>query len=394
MGSSFAPLWTIDPSIDFLNHGSFGACPRFLLEAQSEWRARLERQPLQFFRDLEGLLDEARSALGEFVGADADDLVFVTNATTGVNTVVRSLELEAGDELLTTDHSYNACRNALRWHEGRGIRIVTARIPWPLLGPWQVVEAVLSAVTSRTRLLLIDHITSPTGLIFPVTELVRRLAERGIDTLVDGAHAPGHIPLDLRALGAAYYTGNCHKWLCTPKGAAFLHVRRDRQALVKPIAQGHGLNSARTDRSRFRLQNDWIGTDDYSPHLCIPQAIEYLGGLMPWPELMERNRSLAIAGRRKLCDALGIEAPAPEFMLGSLASVPLPDHAGEPPPTTSAWWHPLQRALLEKHRIEVPVHIFPAMPRQLLRISAQLYNSEDQYDHLATALTEELRATR
>jgi isopenicillin-N epimerase len=242
--------------------------------------------------------------------------------------------------------------------------------------------------------LLIDHITSPTGLIFPVAELVRRLAERGIDTLVDGAHAPGHIPLDLRALGAAYYTGNCHKWLCTPKGAAFLHVRRDRQALVKPIAHGHGLNSARTDRSRFRLQNDWIGTDDYSPHLCIPQAIEYLGGLMPWPELMEHNRSLAIAGRRKLCDALGIEAPAPEFMLGSLASVPLPDHAGEPPPTTSAWWHPLQRALLEKHRIEVPVHIFPAMPRQLLRISAQLYNSEDQYDHLATALTEELRATR
>jgi isopenicillin-N epimerase len=386
--AEFSSLWTLDPSVDFLNHGSFGACPRAVLEEQSALRARMERQPLQFFRDLEGLLDEARAVVGAFVGADPDDLAFVPNATTGVNTVVRSLELSQGDELLTTDHAYNSCRNALRWHEKSGVKIVLARVPWPILGPWQVIDAVLGAVTPRTRFVLLDHVTSPTGLVFPVAELVRRLSERGIDTMIDGAHAPGMIPLDVRAIGAAYYTGNCHKWLCSPKGAAFLHVRRDRQGLVKPIAHGHGLNSQRTDRSPFRLQMDWIATDDPTAFLSVPAAIRFLGGLLPggWPELMERNHALALRGRALLCSALRVEAPAPEFMLGSLAAVPLPDYQGEAPAKTGAWWHPLQRALLEKHRIEVPVMVFPAPPRQLIRISAQLYNSEDQYARLAAAL--------
>ncbi|HEX9576610.1 MAG TPA: aminotransferase class V-fold PLP-dependent enzyme [Myxococcales bacterium] len=380
--------WTLDPGIDFLNHGSYGACPRAVLEEQTALRARMERQPVQFFRDLEEPLDEARAFLGAFVGADPDDLAFVHNATTGVNTVVRSLEFSPGDELLTTDHAYNACRNALRWHEKSGVKVVLTRVPWPILGPWQVIEAILGAVTARTRLVLLDHVTSPTGLVFPVAELVRRLAERGIDTMIDGAHAPGMIPLDLRAIGAAYYTGNCHKWLCAPKGSAFLHVRRDKQGLIKPIALGHGLNSTRTDRSAFRLQTDWIGTDDPTGYLCVPAAIRFLGSLLPggWAELMERNHALALRGRALLCSALRVEAPAPEFMLGSLAAVPLPDYAGEPPPTTSAWWHPLQKQLLQTHRIEVPVMVFPASPRQLIRISAQLYNSEEQFARLAAAL--------
>lgn len=392
----FASLWTLDPAVVFLNHGSFGAAPRAVLERQLELRARLERQPLQFFRDLEPLLDEARAGLAAFVGADADDLAFVPNATTGVNTVVRSLELEPGDELLTTDHSYNSCRNALRWHEARGVKVATARVPWPLWGPSQVIDAVLAGVTPRTRLLLIDHVTSPTGLVFPVAELVRLMKDRGIDTLVDGAHAPGMIPLDLEAIGAAYYTGNCHKWLCAPKGAAFLHVRRDRQALVKPIAHGHGLNSARKDRGPFRLQHDWIATDDPTPYLCVPHCIDSLGGLFPggWPALMERNRALALEGRRILCSALRLEPPAPDFMLGSLATVALPDAApgAEPaPPQRGAYWHPLARALLERHAIEVPVWMFPAAPRQILRISAQVYNSAEQVRKLAAALVEELR---
>jgi isopenicillin-N epimerase len=393
--ADFARFWTLEEGLDFLNHGSFGACPRAVLEAQGELRARMERQPVAFLsRELEGLLDEARAALGAFVGADPDDLAFVPNATTGVNTVVRSLELSAGDELLTTDHAYNSCRNALRWHEKHGVKIVLARVPWPLAGPFQVIEAVLGAVTERTKLLLLDHVTSPTGLVFPVGELVRRLAERGIDTLVDGAHAPGMLPLDLRALGAAYYTGNCHKWLCAPKGAAFLYVRRDRQEVVRPIAHGHGLNSARTDRSAFRLQMDWIATDDPTPFLCVPVALRYLGGLLPgsWPALMERNHALALAGRRILCEALRVQPPAPEFMLGSLAAVPLPDLAAPLPPARGIFWHPLQRMLLEKHRIEVPIMFFPAPPRQLVRIAAQLYNAEEQFTRLAAALRVELRA--
>jgi isopenicillin-N epimerase len=393
VGNPFAAHWTLDPQVDFLNHGSFGACPRPVLEAQSELRARMERQPLQFLaRDLEGLLDDARGALARFVGANPDDLAFVPNATTGVNTVIRSLELQPGDELVATDHSYNACLNALRWHEKQGVKVAIAKVPWPIAGPWQVVDAVLGAVTDRTRLALIDHVTSPTGLVFPVQEIVRRLDQRGIHTLVDGAHAPGMLPLNVREIGAAWYTGNCHKWLCAPKGAAFLHVRRDRQQGLRPLVISHGANSARTDRPRFRLEFDWSGTDDPTPFLCIPYALRFLGALLPggWPELMERNHALAARGRRLLCDALRIEAPAPDQMLGSLASVPLPDFAGAMPPAGGVPWHPLQKALLEKHGIEVPVMNFPAAPKQLIRIAAQIYNSEAQLARLAAALKVEL----
>jgi isopenicillin-N epimerase len=390
MADDLARHWTLDPGIDFLNHGSFGACPRPVLEAQAELRARMERQPVQFLaRELEGLFDEARGALAAFVGADPDDLAFVPNATSGANTVIRSLVLQPGDELLTTDHAYNACRNALAWHEPRGVQVTVARVPWPISRPEQVVDAVLGSVTPRTRLLLLDHVTSPTGLILPVRELVSRLDERGIDTLVDAAHAPGMLPLDLRALGAAYYTGNCHKWLCAPKGAAFLHVQRDRQAGIRPLTISHGANAQRPERSRFRLEFDWTGTDDPTPFLCVPHAIRFLGGLLPggWPELMQRNHGLALRGRTLLCNALGVPPPAPDEMLGSLASVPLPDYSG--PPLRGAWWHPLQKVLLERHRIEVPAMVFPALPKQLVRISAQAYNSEEQYARLASALKAE-----
>lgn len=384
----FATHWTLDPAIDFLNHGSFGATPRAAQELQRELRARMERQPVQFFRELEGLLDEARAKVAAFVNADPDDLAFVPNTTTGVNTVVRSLELEPGDELLTTDHAYNACRNALRWHEGRGVRIAHARIPWPVEGPHQIIDAVMAGVSPRTKLVLLDHVTSPTGLVFPATELVRLLRERGVDTLVDGAHAPGMLPLDIRRIGAAYYVGNLHKWTCAPKGAAFLHVRRDRQAAVKPIAHGHGLNSSRIDRSPFRLQHDWTATTDPTAYLVAPFCIDFLGRLLPggWPALLERNHALAVEGRKRLCKALGVAAPAPDFMLGSLAAVPLPDYRGEAPSKTGAYYHPLERALLEQHRIEVPIFFFPAPPRQLVRFAAQVYNSVEQVDRLAAAL--------
>jgi isopenicillin-N epimerase len=391
--SDYARHWTLDPQVEFLNHGSFGACPTPVLDLQQELRARMERQPVLFLsRQLEPLLDEARSTLARFVGADADDLAFVPNATTGVNTVVRSLRLERGDEVLTTDHAYNACRNALRVLEPAGVRVVTAAVPWPGVTPAQVVDAVLAAVTPRTRLALIDHVTSPTGLVFPVEGLVRRLAERGVDTLVDGAHAPGMLPLDVRKIGAAYYTGNCHKWLCTPKGSGFLHVRRDRQEGMLPLAVSHGFNSTRTDRSRFRLLFDWGGTDDPTPYLCIPEAIRFLGSVLPggWPALMQRNRDLALAGRALLCDALGVPEPAPAEMIATLAAVPLPDNEGAPPPPGSMN-DPLQAIVYERYRIEVPIFVYPRHPRRLVRIAAQLYNSRAQIELLARALKDVLR---
>ncbi|HEY0443205.1 MAG TPA: aminotransferase class V-fold PLP-dependent enzyme, partial [Candidatus Limnocylindrales bacterium] len=222
--------WLLDPAVTFLNHGSYGACPRPVLEAQAAWRERMEREPVRFLgRDLERFLEAARADVGAFLGANPDDLAFVTNATTGVNTVLRSLRFEPGDELLATDHEYNATLNALAEIAARDRATVRiAHVPFPLRDPDQVTAAILGAVTPRTRLLLVSHVTSPTGLVFPLGDIVRELAARGVDTLVDAAHSPGMVPVDLDALGAAWWTGNAHKWLCAPKGAAVLHVRRDR----------------------------------------------------------------------------------------------------------------------------------------------------------------------
>jgi isopenicillin-N epimerase len=391
----FTRYWSLDPDVVFLNHGSFGACPLRILERQQELRAELEREPVEFlYRRYEPRIDEARGALARFVGADTDDLAFVANATTGVNTVLRSLAFEPGDELLTTDHEYNACRNVLSFVAERSrAKVVVAAVPFPLTSETEVVDAVLSAVTDRTKLLLIDHVTSATGILFPLAPLVRHLAARGIDTLVDGAHAPGMLPLRLDGLGAAYYTGNCHKWMCTPKGSAFLHVRRDRQRLVRPLAISHGANSPRTDRSRFRLEFDFGGTDDPTPFLCIPEAISFFEEVVPggWEEVRSLNRTLALQARAILQEALSIPPPAPEEMLGSLAAVPLPprrDNVELPPMSLD----PLSKELFEKHRIEALVSVWPFSPKRVLRVSAQLYNDEAQYRTLARALSEAVSA--
>ena len=389
-------FWPLDPNITFLNHGSFGSCPRPVSEFQRAIRDLLERQPIQFLvRELEPRLDAARAELARFVGADPDNLVFVPNATTGVNAVLRSIPLSAGDEILVTDHEYNACRNAVNYAAERAqARVVVAAIPFPLPEPAGVVERLLEQVSSRTRLAVIDHVTSQTGLVLPIEAIVCALASRGIDILVDGAHAPGMVPLNLESLGAAYYTGNCHKWICAPKGAGFLHVRRDRQALVRPLVISHGANSPRTDRSRFQIEFAWTGTHDPSAFLSVPEALRVMGAQLPggWPELMRRNRALVLAARRELCEALRIPPPCPEEMIGALASLPMPDAPEAPPSTSPLYLDPLQDRLLERHGIEVPFIPWPAWPKRLLRISAQLYNALPQYKRLATALTAELAA--
>ena len=395
MPSELARHWALDPSVDFLTHGTYGAAPRVVLDAQRAWRDQLEEEPVRFLVEAyEPAMDEARRSLGAFVGADPDDLGFVSNATAGVNTVLRSLRFVPGDELLTIDHAYNAVRNALAYAAERdGARVVVAEVPFPINSPEEVRRAVLAAVTERTRLLVIDHVTSATALVLPVAQLIAEMAERGIDTLIDGAHAPGMLDLDIGSLGAAYYAGNLHKWVCAPKGAGFLWVRRDRQAAIRPLIISHGANSPRTDRSRFRLEFDWQGTGDPSPWLAVPAAIEFGASLLPggWPSLRERNRALALDARELLATAIGVETPAPDAMIGSMASLPLPwERELGTDQDVELYGDKVHGALLAAG-IQVAVAPWPLRPhgsrwRRLLRVSAAAYNDRSQYERLAGLL--------
>ncbi|MEO5885072.1 MAG: aminotransferase class V-fold PLP-dependent enzyme, partial [Candidatus Limnocylindrales bacterium] len=373
--------------------GSFGACPEPVQAVQHALRERLERQPVLFLdRDLPGLLDDARQRVGAFLGADPDGLAFTPNATTGVNAVLRSLRFEPGDELLTDDHEYNATINTMRAVAARdGAAVVVAPLPFPSAGPDEVVEAVLSHVTPRTRLLVVSHVTSPTALVLPVERLVRELDARGIDTLVDGAHAPGMLPLALDTLGAAYYTGNGHKWLCGPKGSAFLWVRADRRAAIHPTITSHGANDPRTDRSRYRLEFDWVGTTDPTAALALPAAIDFIARLAPggWPAVMAANHASALHASRRLVQSLGSAAPAPDSMIGAMAAVRVPG------PSTDA--HALEiKRHLEADRIEIPVVPWPVRagrpdpdgpPAQvLIRVSAAPYVESSDLDVLVASL--------
>ena len=388
--SPFAPFWPLDPSVAYLNHGSFGASPKAVLEKQATLRAELEREPVDFlWRTLPARLAEARLALGAFVGADPDDLAFVPNASAGVNAVLRSLDLAAGDELLTTSHVYPACRKAMEYVAARsGARVVVADVPFPLEGEDVVVRSVLAAATDRTRLALLDHVTSPTALVFPIAGLVAELRARGVETLVDGAHAPGMVPIDLELLGAAFYTGNAHKWLCAPKGSAFLHVRRDLQASVHPTVISHGWST--DPGARFRAEFDWTGTADPTPFLAIPAAIAFLGSLLPggWSEVMARNHALASEARRVLLEAIGGSPAAPASMVGSIASVPLP--APAPGSPAAALGHEGLMHWFRERGVETWLYPWPCAGGMLLRVSAQLYNSREEYLRLAALLREAL----
>ncbi|MEA2619523.1 MAG: isopenicillin-N epimerase [Chloroflexota bacterium] len=390
--------WRLDPEVTFLNHGSYGACPEPILEVQRAWRDRLEAEPVQFLSyDLPGLLEEARGAVGAFLGADPEGLAFVPNATTGVNTVLQSLRFEPGDELLTDDHEYNATINAMRAVAARdGARVVVAPIPFPIASEAVARDAILDAVTDRTRLVVVSHVTSPTALIFPVAELVAELDRRGIDTLVDGAHAPGMVPVEVDALGAAYWTGNGHKWLCGPKGTAAVWVREDRRDRIHPLVVSHGANAPLGGRTRFRHEFDWVGTSDPTGFLTLPSAIDWMAdeafGDGGWEGVLAANHALAIKGRDILAGALGIEVPAPSSMLGSMAALPLPGVVDD------ADAEALAARLRTEDRIEVQIGGWPVPaarregvePQVLIRISAQRYNELADYERLAEVLTRRL----
>lgn len=384
MPSAQISEFLLDPELAFLNHGSFGACPRVVLEAQTALRERLERDPIRFLAsDLEPLLDAARNEAAAFVDAESKDFVFVRNATSAVNTVLGSLPLTQGDELLLTNHGYAACRNAAEyWAARSGARVVEARLPWPVPDEDCVVEAVLEAVTPRTRLALIDHVTSPSALVLPIERLVRELQGRRVPVLVDGAHAPGQLALSVRRVGADYYTGNFHKWCCSPKAAAFLVATPSRMSALRPLVVSHGATAQRPERPRAWLEFDWLGTEDPTAYLAVPRALAFLHSVLPggFMQLLAENHALALEARELLCARLGAIPSGPESMTGSMATLILPGNCWASPES-------LYKRLLDEHRVQVPVFTVPGQSERAVRISAHVYNSREDYERLADALT-------
>lgn len=380
-------MWSLSADIHHLNHGSFGAVPIPVQAAQTRWKERWEEATTRFISvEYQPALDEARRAVAGFVGASEEGLAFIRNTTTGIAGVVRSIEtwFNPGDEILTTTQAYNAVRQTLEFTAGRtGARVVAVEIPLQISGPGEVTSRILDAVTDRTRVAVIDHISSPTGQVFPIGEIVSNL-EPAVPVIVDGAHAPGQVPLSIDALGASWYAGNLHKWVCAPRGAGFLVTRSDRIDETYPVVISHGW-SAPPGPQRYRALFDWLGTDDPSACLSAPDAIRVVASLEPdgWEGVMARNHNLVMAAREVLCDALGVEPPYPESMVGSMAAIPLPDRSGEP---SADFISPMSMELLSAG-FEVPVSFWPAWPTQVARISAHHYNTLDEYRRLADFLT-------
>ncbi len=389
--SSLRKLWNLDPQIDFLNHGSFGACPRDVLAVQREYQDALEREPIRFLapeRDLEPKLDHVRTVMATILSVDSQDLAWVRNATEGVNVVLRSMPFLRDDEVVVTNHGYNACNNAVRYAVERVDGFVkTVDVPFPVSEAREITEAIVAAFSPHTRLLVIDHVTSPTGIIFPVEQLTSAAHERGIRVLVDGAHAPGMLAVNLRQLNADYYTANHHKWLCGPKASGFLYVRRDLQDEIRPLIISHAANRPRPARSRFLAEFDWQGTFDPSALLSVPAAISFLEShrQCSLAEHMQKNHELTIAARHQLVTSIGGHVPAPNSMIGSMATIPLPSG----PPLAYGELDPLQQRLFDQYQIEVPVIRWPDAESRWLRFSVQSYNDRDQYERLANALVNE-----
>lgn len=383
---NFRDLFLLDPEIIFLNHGSFGACPKPVFEVYQYWQRELERQPVAFLggrdgvRRVDHLLDESREQLAAYLGTSADKLVYLTNATTGVNTIARSLKLQPGDEILTTDHEYGACDSALQFAcDLSGATMIRQPIPLPLPNDDEIVERIWSGVTPCTRLLFVSHITSSTGLILPVAELCQRARAAGILTLIDGAHAPGQIDLDLDALGADFYTGNCHKWMCAPKGAAFLHVRPEHQSEIHPLVISWGYHLpdiGHTTSAGFVKRHQEQGTLDPAAWLSVPAAIDFTDE-HDWPAARANCHALAVATQQRLCDLTDSIIPVRSDAFAQMCLAPLPLDIDP---------QVFKNRLIDDYHIEVPITVWQG--RHFVRVSFQMYTVRTDADALIGAVAE------
>jgi len=370
--------------IIFLNHGSFGACPKELLDVQQRWIERLEQQPVLYFRDLMHEMRKARAALAHYIGANPENLVYVTNSTFGVNVAAHAVAqiLQPGDEILSNDHEYGACNRAWKEHAVRkGAVYVQQHIPIPVPSASDLVEIIWSGVTDRTRVLFISHITSPTGIRLPVEELCKRARERGIVTIIDGSHSPGHIPLDLATLGCDIYTANCHKWMCTPKGSAFLWASDDWVSRMKPLVVSWGADIPTVQDSNLVDEHEFLGTRDHSPFLTIPYALDWMVR-NDWPAVQQRCRASTVAGVELLCKIDGIRPVSvhgqdPSLQLGTVI-LPVDTDVD----ALKIW-------LYDTRCIEVVVHRWLDVP--ILRFSVHAHTSDNDIDLLHAALAEYLK---
>lgn len=379
-------LFLLDPTVTFLNHGSFGATPKPVFERWQQWQLEMERQPVEFLgRRHDHLIYDARAATAQYLNCDPADLVFVVNATWAVNVVAKSLDLKPGDEILTTDHEYGACMNAWKWVcERTGARIIEQHIPLPLPSDEEIIERIWAGVSDKTKLFYISHITSPTAVTFPLEELVRRCRERGILTLIDGAHAPGQIPLDLTALGADFYTGNLHKWVCAPKGCAFFHARPEHHQWLHALVISWGYTDEVTPMlspmpdSLFGQRHQYQGTRDIAAFLCAPDAIQFQRD-HDWDAVRARCHALAVEAQAQVSALTGMPIPVPPSNFSQMALCELPE--GTDPRT-------LKARLYDDHRVEVPITAWSG--RTFVRISVQGYNTPDDIERLLAALSASL----
>ena len=385
--SALASRFSLDPDIVYLNHGSFGACPRSVLDAQSHYRTAIEADAMRFYIDeIWPQIDRSRDALGELINADPIDLVFVSNATSAVANVIANIELAPGDEVLVTRFEYPACINNLRRAcERSGATLVVADLPWDPIDEDSVADAIMSKVSDRTRLALFSLITSATAVRLPVDRLIGELEAKGVETLLDAAHGPGCVPIDIGAWRPTYCTGNAHKWLCSAKGCAFLYVQKDKQDGFRPVIlsnDAYDIESAlgRTSRSAFNHEFDYMGTDDRTPMLVVADAIGTLGSFFEGgiDELMRQNRAMCLEARDLLCNALGTKPPVPDSMLGPLAVIDIPAPGMEA--------RALYRRLLDEYRIESMIVRNPGGDTPMIRVSPQVYNSIEQYQYCADAI--------
>jgi isopenicillin-N epimerase len=370
-GADLRREWPLHPDISYLNHGGFGVTPYAVLAAQERWRAQIEADPTGFLSfAIDAALREAAAKVAATLGAAPGDLVFVDNATTGLNAVLRSLDFEPGDEILITSLSYPAIRKAVQYRASRsGARVVEAAIKLPVVDDKAVLAAIAGRLSIRTKLAIFDHVASHSALVLPVASLTRLAQEAGARVVIDGAHAPGMIPLDIASLGAEWYVGNLHKWYFAPRSCGFLWAAKQVQAATHPLAISHGYGSG------FRAEFEWTGTRDVTPALAAPAAIDFhtrLGG----GALMARNRDLARAAGAMLAQRWGTELTGPRDAFAAMVTIRLP----LPPDPDPARAGALMKELGERHRIAAAVVTLDGA--LWLRIAAQAYNEANEYDRL------------